>query len=65
MVDMYNLDTIVMFNFTHINISPTCSQAREIGSVYPGLQLCIVSIGLRNPYVKSESGTNLVMYDVH
>ncbi len=47
-------------------ISPTLTQFREIGSVYPGLRLHIVAIGFQKPYAKLEKGENLVLkYDVY
>ncbi len=65
MVDTYNLDTIVMFNFTHINVS--CH-------LFPSSEKLVLSIPALDYSVnrpseplcyKSESGTNLVMFDVH
>ncbi len=42
------------------SVSPSLTQFREIGSVYPDFAI-IVAIGLQKPYAKLESGANLVL----
>ncbi len=44
---------------------PLLLKFREIGSVHVHRLVTIGAIGLRKPYAKLESGTNLVMYDVY
>jgi hypothetical protein len=44
-------------------VSPSLTQFREIGSVYPGFAI-VIAIGLRKPYAQPELGANLVLYNV-
>jgi hypothetical protein len=57
---------------THFSLSPSVTlivwpsstQFGKIGPVYSGFEIT-VAIGLPKPYAKSESGVNLVLYDVY
>ncbi len=50
---------ITIFSY-YMSVSLSSTQFGEIGFTYPEFAI-IVAIGLQNPYVKPESGANLVL----
>jgi hypothetical protein len=54
------LSSIAILNYKVSTVSPSSTQVREIGSIYPGFAI-MVAIGLCKPYAKPELGANLVL----